>query len=110
VTGELLRHTPAYFSVNALPFAYQPAAVEPREWISFLAQLWPEDQAAIDTLQEMFGLLLTGDTRHQKAILIVGPMRSGKGTIARVLMKLLGQDNACGQHSAASPRISPSHR
>jgi putative DNA primase/helicase len=47
-------------------------------------------------LQEMFGLLLTGDTRYQKALLIVGPMRSGKGTIARVLMKLLGQDNVCG--------------
>ena len=95
-TLELLHHTPAFFSLTALPFAYQPAAPEPTEWLAFLAQLWPGDQQAIDTLQELFGLLLTGDTRHQKAFLIVGPKRSGKGTIARILTKLLGQDNVCG--------------
>ena len=47
-------------------------------------------------LQEMFGLMLTGDTSHQKAFLLVGPRRSGKSTIARVLTKLLGQANVCG--------------
>ena len=62
----------------------------------FLKQLWLEDQQAIDTLQEMFGLLLTGETRHQKAFLLVGPKRSGKGTIARVATALLGQANVCG--------------
>jgi len=41
-------------------------------------------------------LLVTGETRHQKAFLIVGPKRSGKGTIARILTQLLGQDNVCG--------------
>ena len=44
-------------------------------------------------LQEIFGLCLTGDTSHQKAFLIVGPKRSGKGTIARVLTQLIGSDN-----------------
>ena len=43
-----------------------------------------------------FGLLLTNDTTHQKAFLIVGPKRSGKGTIARVLTGLLGQENVAG--------------
>jgi putative DNA primase/helicase len=45
-------------------------------------------------LQEIFGLALTGETKHQKAFLLIGPKRSGKGTIARVLMRLVGGDNA----------------
>ena len=51
---------------------------------------------SIDTLQEEFGLFLTGDTRHQKIFLLVGPKRSGKGTIASVLDQLMGQTNVCG--------------
>jgi len=89
-------HTPDFFTLNALDFAYDAAAPEPAEWLKFLASIWPDDQETIDTLQEAFGLFLTGDTRHQKAILIVGPKRSGKGTIARVLTDLLGAANVCG--------------
>ena len=65
-------------------------------WLAFLGDLWPDDQQAIDTLQEEFGLFLSGDTRHQKAFLIVGPPRSGKGTIARIASHLLGVDNVVG--------------
>jgi putative DNA primase/helicase len=92
-TLELLPHTPAFFTYNALDFAYRSTAPEPRQWLDFLHQLWPDDEASIATLQEIFGLCLTGDTRQQKAFLIVGPKRSGKGTIARVLTRLVGLDN-----------------
>jgi putative DNA primase/helicase len=85
-----------FFSLNALPFDYNPDAPAPAEWLTFLKQLWPEDRDTINTLQEIFGLSLTGDTRHQKAFLLVGPKRSGKGTIARILRMLLGQANVCG--------------
>jgi len=44
-------------------------------------------------LQEIFGLLLTPDTRHEKIFMVVGPKRSGKGTISRVLTALLGKEN-----------------
>ena len=50
----------------------------------------------IETLQELFGLLLTPNTAHQKAFLLVGPKRSGKGTIARVLTGVLGRENVVG--------------
>jgi len=90
----LLPHTPAFFTYNALDFAFERAAPEPRQWLAFLRQLWPEDPEAIETLQEIFGYCLTGDTRQQKAFLIVGPKRSGKGTIARVLARLVGAGNA----------------
>jgi putative DNA primase/helicase len=92
-TLVLLPHTPAFFTHNALDFGFDPNAPAPRQWLGFLSQLWPNDQATIDTLQVMFGLALTGDTRHQKAFLMVGPKRSGKGTIARILTRLIGPDN-----------------
>jgi putative DNA primase/helicase len=52
-------------------------------------------------LQELFGLLLTTDTKYQKLFLLVGPKRSGKGTIARVLKTLIGEENVCAPTLAA---------
>jgi putative DNA primase/helicase len=92
-TRELLDCTPGFFTHNALDFGYQADAPSPREWLAFLAQLWPGDEASIATSQELFGLALTSNLRHQKAFLLVGPARSGKGTIARVLTRLIGIDN-----------------
>jgi putative DNA primase/helicase len=100
-TLELLPHTPTFFTDNALDFAYQPHVPQPLRWLNFLRQLWPEDEASIETLQEIFGLALTGDTRHQKAFLLVGPKRSGKGTIARVLRHLIGTGNTAAPTLAA---------
>ncbi len=95
-TREILPHSPALFTTNALDFAYDLDAPKPCGWLAFLNSIWPTDPDAIATLQEIFGLLLTGNTRHQKAFLIVGPKRSGKGTIARILSQLLGPANVCG--------------
>jgi putative DNA primase/helicase len=44
-------------------------------------------------LQEWFGYCLTPDTRQQKMLMIVGPRRSGKGTIGHVLNQVVGQSN-----------------
>jgi putative DNA primase/helicase len=95
-TRQLLPHTPAFFTHNAVDFAYDADTPKPKKWLRFLRQLWRKDSQAIRTLQEMFGCLLTPDTSQQKAFLIVGPKRGGKGTIARVLRKLLGPDNVIG--------------
>jgi putative DNA primase/helicase len=43
-----------------------------------------------------FGYCLMSDTRQQKMLMVVGPKRSGKGTIARVLRALVGKENVCG--------------
>src|SRR5262249_61592822 len=51
---------------------------------------------AIATLQEWFGYCLLPDTSQQKILLAVGPKRSGKGTIARVLRGLVGIENTAG--------------
>jgi putative DNA primase/helicase len=95
-TRQLLPHTPAFFNVGSVPYAYQSDVPPPVEWLRFLKLLWPEDQESIDALQELFGLLLTVDTSYQKLFMLVGPPRSGRGTIARVLVALLGRERTAG--------------
>ncbi len=92
-TLRLLPHTPSFFNLNALDYAYDRDAPKPRQWLAFLDQVWPDDPELIATLQQVFGYLLTSDTSQQKAFLIVGPKRSGKGTIARVKARLVGPHN-----------------
>ena len=93
-TRTLLPHTPSFFTPNAVDFPFNPDAPDPCQWRQFLSELWPDDLAAIETLQEIFGYCLTADTSQQKMFLIVGPKRSGKGTIAKVLTNLIGLNNS----------------
>ncbi|MCA9056282.1 MAG: hypothetical protein KDA75_20775, partial [Planctomycetaceae bacterium] len=88
--------TPEFFTVNALEFDPDPAAPSPMSWHQFLHQLFDGDIESLDLLQEWFGYCLTGDTSQQKMLLMVGPKRSGKGTIARVLTRLIGNGNVSG--------------
>jgi hypothetical protein len=98
VTRELQPHDPLFFTTNCLPLDYDAAAAKPKRWLQFLAEIWPEDkdgyydQQAEEALQEIFGYLLTSDTRHQKIFLVIGPPRSGKGTIVHTLVRLLGEE------------------
>ena len=92
-TGEIHPHSAEFFNVNALPYDYDPDAPKPERWHQFLLELWPDDKQARLCLQEIFGLLLTADTSYQKIFMVVGPMRSGKGTIGQVATAMLGADN-----------------
>ncbi|GAA2901933.1 DNA primase family protein [Streptomyces mexicanus] len=87
--------TPDYFNLVSVPFDYDPEATCP-DWLAFLRQVWGNDLEAIKALQEWFGYVLSGRTDQQKIMLIVGPTRSGKGTIARVLGMLVGKGNVAG--------------
>jgi putative DNA primase/helicase len=87
--------TPRFFSPNALDYDFHLQAPEPAAWLAFLRQLWANDPEAIGALQEWFGYCLLPDTSQQKILMILGPKRSGKGTIARVLTGLVGIRNTC---------------
>ena len=95
-TRTMLPATPRFFNLNAVPYSYDPHAARPTQWLQFLNQVWPNDPEAIAALQELFGYMLTPNTSQQKIFLIVGPKRSGKGTIARVLTEMLGAENVTG--------------
>jgi P4 family phage/plasmid primase-like protien len=88
----LIPHSLGFFTQNSLPFAYNQGADCPT-WIQFLQSVWPNDPESIDCLQEMFGYIISGDTRQQKFFNLIGPRRSGKGTINKVLVDILGQHN-----------------
>lgn len=94
-TGELFPLTDDLLTFNALPFDYDPNAPKPQRWITFLGEAF-DDPEAVHELQKLFGYLLTLDTSQQKIFAIIGPKRSGKGTIARTLRQLLGPMNVAG--------------
>ncbi|MFT3843350.1 MAG: phage/plasmid primase, P4 family [Myxococcaceae bacterium] len=95
-SGRFFALTRRFFTQNALPYDYVERPAKPEAWFAFLRQIWPDDNESVATLQEVFGLMLTCDTSFQKVFMVVGPKRAGKGTIARVLMAMLGADNVCG--------------
>lgn len=88
----LLPHSLGLFTQNSLPFEYDPTQTCP-QWMRFLDDIWGDDPESILCLQEMFGYILSGDTKQQKFFNLIGPRRSGKGTINRVLVTLLGEHN-----------------
>jgi putative DNA primase/helicase len=92
-TGELYIPSPDYFNVSASTVRFDAEAPPPTQWLAFLEQVFDDDAEAIQLLQEWFGYLLSLDTTQQKILLAVGPKRSGKGTIGRILTAMLGKDS-----------------
>ncbi len=95
-SGRILAPTPALFTINALDFDFDPNPEPPERWIKFLEQLFGDDLESVELLQEWMGYCLTGDTSQQKMLLLVGPRRSGKGTIGRIVTRLVGAGNVVG--------------
>jgi putative DNA primase/helicase len=85
--------TPNLFVTNALDFDYDPKAPMPCRWVDYLGETFCDDEQQIKLLQEWFGYCLTADMSRQKAMMFIGPPRSGKGVISRILAALLGTQN-----------------
>ena len=98
-TRELSPLNPGFFSLNALTYDYDADAPEPVAFHKFLDDLVGDDPEAENLLQEIFGYILSGASSFQKILMIIGPKRSGKGTLGRVLVELVGPANVC------SPRL-----
>lgn len=93
---RVLPATPSLFTFNALDFDYEPDPEPPERWIKFLELIFGDDIESMELLQDWMGYCLTADTRQQKMLLLVGPRRSGKGTIGRILTRLIGAANVAG--------------
>lgn len=87
--GNLIAHSPNWCNASCLPFDYDPAAACPR-WGHFLSAVFERDGDRAALLGEFVGYCLVPDISHQKALLMLGESRSGKGTIAGVIAGLLG--------------------
>ena len=81
--GRLLPHNPLFFNQTSVPFDYDEHALQPKRWLQFLNELWPNGSEAIEVLAQWFGYVISGRTDLHKILLMVGPTRGGKGVIAR---------------------------
>ena len=76
--------------MNRLPVNYNPQAAEPARWISFLHELFYEDE--IPMVQEFLGYCLIPTTRAQKMLLVIGNGGEGKSRIGRVMRAVFGDN------------------
>ncbi len=102
--------SPQFFDTTQIPFNIEPSdhgRLRPVKFIKFLEDIFDEDfddknnRQSISFLQQWFGYCLTNMTWAQKILLIVGPPRSGKGTIANVLQAMLGDANFTNPSAAS---------
>ena len=82
--------TPDYFGLCASTVIYDENAPTPKAWMHFIGQALDNDKQTIQAAQEWSGYCLSPDTSQQKILFAVGQKRTGKGTFARVLTRLLG--------------------
>jgi putative DNA primase/helicase len=94
-TGQFMAHTPKLWIHHGVGYDWDPAAVCPR-WEQFLEEVHPGDKEAQDGIEEGMGLSMTENMEFEKAFLLKGESRSGKGTITHVLNKLVGDQAYVG--------------
>jgi len=92
-TGEVKALTNRWFSRVRSPIRWNGGVADCPNWLAFLESAFPNDPDSIRMLQQYMGLCLTNDTSFQKILAMIGPPRSGKGTISRVFLGMLGNDS-----------------
>lgn len=95
-TGVLTPHDMAHFTTTILPYNFNGLDYKCDEWERFLDEVFDGDADRVALLQEWFGYMLTTSYEFHKMMLLLGPPRSGKGTIGKVLHALVGDDNFSG--------------
>ncbi len=87
-TGLLVAHTPAFFNMTHVAANWErDKPMEGTDAEQFFTSVF---DGQLNLIQEITGYLLSGATHFQKAFMITGQSRSGKGTYAGVLKHLLG--------------------
>jgi putative DNA primase/helicase len=87
--------TKKYYSTNQFNVNYAPGASCPR-WLQFLDEIFEGDDDSSDKilmLQEFMGLTLTRETKHEKALFLLGNGSNGKSVILEILSAILGDSN-----------------
>ncbi|WP_406448983.1 phage/plasmid primase, P4 family [Streptomyces sp. NBC_01622] len=88
-TGELRPHTPEYLSTNQIPVEWHEDATCPH-YAEWLEQMCP---GQVDDLEETFSAMLDPSCSPLKNPFLYGPTRSGKSTMLRIAMAVVGSGN-----------------
>ena len=91
-TRMLTPHSPDILSTIRINVNYDPTA-KCEKWIKTVSEIMEGDQGKINTLQEFFGLGLTKEVKHEKALLMVGEGANGKSTLLNIYGNLIGEEN-----------------
>jgi len=92
---RLLPHSPHYFNTLALPYEFD-ADAEYGRCEEYFNEVFNGAEDCVRLLRQWLGYCLVADTSMQKFMILIGPSRSGKGTILRLIERMLGQDQVCG--------------
>lgn len=92
--ARVIPHDPENYNTYALDILLELTGDLPDcpQWKNFLQQS-VNDPDTIREIQKFFGYCYTRETRHEKALLLIGPGGDGKGTILKALQSLLGAIN-----------------
>lgn len=93
-TGQLLPHNREQLMTRMAPVVFKPEA-DCKRWKQFLTEIVVDDLGVpllddIRFLQKAFGYALTGRTSEHVFFILHGSGRNGKGTMANIFFKLLG--------------------
>jgi len=91
-TMELRPHAPEFNSRAQLPVKYDEKATSSM-WIETVAEIFADDLAKADVLQDFFGYCLYPRILFPAAVFQIGEGRNGKGVIEKILCAMLGKAN-----------------
>jgi putative DNA primase/helicase len=86
-TGRIEPHSREQRFTYCVPVEYEDS--DYTKWVDYLEGVIGGGSEIIDYLQMAIGYSLTGHTREEILFYLFGPTRSGKGTVAEVIMALL---------------------
>lgn len=98
--GEMVPHDPKYGMVYTLGFRYLPEeAHKATRFFEFLRQSWGQDadyEDKVKALQEALCATVFGlGTKYQRAVLLLGPPRTGKSQLLEILQSLVPDEARC---------------
>jgi P4 family phage/plasmid primase-like protien len=88
----LVPHSPEYFSINQLPYEYNPDAKCP-QWLKFIDEITCGKKDRARVLQQWAGYLFKRTDGEQRFLLYFGEGSNGKGVYANILRKMVGANN-----------------
>lgn len=91
-TLELIEHSPKFLSSVQTPIPYVKGAV-PNLFLKCLDDITLNDRTLVAFIQELFGYVLTCETKAEKAFMFYGTGSNGKSLIAKIIRALVGEDN-----------------
>lgn len=89
---KLLEHSPKYFFTSQLPFEWQPKTPDPELVIDWLKEATGGHDDQVQLLRAWFHAIIVGRPDLQHFLEVIGFGGSGKGTLIRLCMAIVGRE------------------